>query len=257
MIWDTHAHLDDKQFHQDLEETLARARAAGVTRILNIGHSEQSSRCSVDLAGRYDWLYATIGVHPHDARTCTLETWDRLRRLAQNPKVLAWGEIGLDYYRDLSPRDVQRAVFIQQIELANEMGLPIVIHDRDAHADIVKIIKEHPPERGGVFHSYSGSWEMAKDLLKRGFYLSFSGPLTYRNARQPVEVATQVPLDRFVVETDCPYLPPVPYRGQRNEPAYVQKVAAKIAELRALPMEAVARLSTENARVLFGLKKGE
>jgi TatD DNase family protein len=196
-------------------------------------------------------MYATVGIHPHDAKDCTEKTWEQLRRLAQNPKVVAWGEIGLDYFRDLSPREVQKKVFIHQLELADEAGLPVVIHDRDAHGDILKIVREHLPEAGGVFHSYSGSWEMAKELLQLGFYISFSGPLTYKSARHAVEVAANVPEDRFVVETDCPYLPPEPYRGRRNEPAYVREVVAKIAEIKGLSFEKVAQLSSANARQLF------
>lgn len=253
MIWDTHAHLDDRQFSKDRDAVIKRAQEAGISRILNIGHTESSCKDAVEIAGKYSFIYASVGIHPHDAKDCTEKTWDLLLRLAQNPKVIAWGEIGLDYYRDLSPRDVQRQVFIHQIELANEVGLPIIIHNRDAHGDVLKIVKEHRPECGGVFHSYSGSWEMAKELLRMGFYLSFSGPLTYKNARHTVEVAANVPEDRFVVETDCPYLTPEPYRGKRNEPAYVREVLAKIAELKGITLEKAAELSTNNAKKLFGV----
>lgn len=250
-IWDTHAHLDDKRFESDLTEVLCRARKVGVGRILNVGHSEESSRRSVEMAESFDFIYASVGIHPHDAKDCTPTTWDNLKEWAEYTKVVAWGEIGLDYYRDLSPRDVQKKIFIEQIELANACGLPVIIHNRDAHGDVVSIIKEHPPTYGGVFHSYSGSWEMAKSLLTQGFYLSFSGPLTYRNARQTVEVATHVPEDRFLIETDSPYLPPEPFRGQRNEPMHVQKVLEKLAQLKNLPYEKVAELSIANAECLF------
>ncbi|KUO60492.1 MAG: hydrolase TatD [Gracilibacter sp. BRH_c7a] len=251
MIWDTHAHLDDKQFKMDRDIVLQRARDAGVRTIINIGHSEATSQESVELATKYTFLYATVGIHPHDAKDCNEKTWMLLERLAQNPKVVAWGEIGLDYYRDLSPRDVQREVFIQQLELAKESGLPVVIHNRDAHGDVLKIITENPTGTGGVFHSYSGSWEMAKVLLDMGYYLSFSGPLTYKNARHTVEVAAKMPEDRFVVETDCPYLTPEPYRGKRNEPAYVREVVNKLAEIRGISFEKAAQLSTANAKKLF------
>lgn len=254
MIWDTHAHLDDRQFAADRERVIQRARDSGIANIVNIGHSESSSKAAVNLAKQYPFIYATVGIHPHDAKDCTEQTWEDLLRLTLNPKVIAWGEIGLDYYRDLSPRDVQKKVFIRQLELANEVGLPVVIHNRDAHGDILQIIKKYRPEAGGVFHSYSGSWEMAKELLGMGFYLSFSGPLTYKNARHTLEVAQNVPEDRFVVETDCPYLTPEPYRGKRNEPAYVREVVAKISELKKLPVEKVAQLSTENAKRLFRIK---
>ena len=257
MIWDTHAHLDDRQFHTDRELVLKRAKEAGISTIINIGHSESTSRETVKLAEKYPFIYGTVGIHPHDAKDCRDETWRILERLAQNPKVVAWGEIGLDYYRDLSPRDVQRKVFIQQLELAKEAGLAIVIHNRDAHGDVLKILKENPTGTGGVLHSYSGSWEMAKELLKMNFYLSFSGPLTYKNARHTVEVAAKMPKDRFVVETDCPYLTPEPYRGKRNESAYVKEVVKKIAEVRGITLEEAAYLSSENARELFRIKQSE
>jgi TatD DNase family protein len=254
MIWDTHAHLDDKQFNSDRDKVIQRAREVGVKTMVNIAHSEPSSGEAVNIATKYPFIYATVGIHPHNAQSCTEKTWEHLIRLAQNPKVVAWGEIGLDYYRDLSPRDIQRKVFIRQLELANDMGLPVVIHDRDAHGDILQIVKKHPPQEGGVFHSYSGSWEMARELLAMGFYLSFSGPLTYKNARHAVEVVTNIPEDRFVVETDCPYLTPEPYRGKRNEPAYVREVVKKIAELKGIPFEKAAQFSSENAQKLFRLK---
>lgn len=254
MIWDTHAHLDDRQFEQDREQVITRAQAAGISTIVNIGHTETASREAVRMAEKYPFIYATVGIHPHDAKDCTDKTWELLLRLAQSPRVVAWGEIGLDYFRDLSPREVQRKVLIHQLNLANEAGLPIVIHNRDAHGDILEIIRQYRPEAGGVFHSYSGSWEMAKILLKMGFYLSFSGPLTYKNAKQALEVAANVPEDRFVVETDCPYLTPEPFRGRRNEPAYVREVVAKIAELKGIPFEKAAKLSSDNAKKLFNIK---
>lgn len=254
MIWDTHAHLDDRRFDRDRDSVINRAREQGLAGIINIGACEQTSKNSVNLASKYPFIYATVGVHPHDAKSCTSSTWDTLSRLAQNPKVVAWGEIGLDYYRDLSPRDVQRQVFIHQLGLADEMGLPVVIHNRDAHQDIMEIIKKYTPQAKGVFHSFSGSWEMAKELLSLGFYISFSGPLTYKNARRALEVAKNVPEDRFVVETDCPYLTPEPWRGKRNEPAHVLKVLEKIAELKSIPLEKVQQLAKENSERLFGIK---
>jgi TatD DNase family protein len=253
MIWDTHTHLNDKRFHSDQEAVIKRAQAAGVDHMVNIGFDEHSSRESLALAQKYDFIYAAVGVHPHDAKSANQATWDALSKLAAQPRTVAWGEIGLDYYRDLSPRDVQQRVFIEQIELANEAGLPIIIHDRAAHGDVLKIIREHRAENGGIFHSYAGSWEMAKEILKLGYYISFSGPVTYKNARQTVEVAENVPADRFLLETDCPYLTPEPLRGKRNEPAYVLHTAAKVAELRQISVAEAGRLSTENVRRLFGL----
>ncbi|MCL1790947.1 MAG: TatD family hydrolase [Peptococcaceae bacterium] len=256
MIWDSHAHLDDNRFKGDLEEVLGRAQEVGIRRMLNVGHSEVSSRHSMDMAERYDFIYASVGIHPHDAKDCTSATWDKLALWAKHPKVVAWGEIGLDYYRDLSPRDLQKRVFIEQIALANAAGLPIIIHDRDAHGDLVNIVKNHPPTSGGVFHSYSGSWEMAKGLLDQGFYLSFSGPLTYPDSRRAAEVAAQVPGDRFLVETDCPYLPPQPYRGKRNEPAYVHHVVERLAQIRNCSYEEIAELSSANIVRLFHKVQG-
>ncbi|HWQ88659.1 MAG TPA: TatD family hydrolase [Desulfitobacteriaceae bacterium] len=252
MIWDTHAHLDDPRFQKKYFAGVSeRARLAGVTRITNVGFNLPSSQRSVQLAQDYEFIYAAIGVHPHNAVEVTADTWPSLLQLAKKPKVLAWGEIGLDYYRNLSPRATQIEVFIQQIELANQAGLPIVIHSRDAYDDVMKIVREHPPAHGGAFHCYSSSWEMAKVFLKQGYYLSFAGPLTYKNARHSVEVARHIPLDRFFVETDSPYLTPEPHRGQRNEPAFVREVIAKMAEIRGMSFEQIATLATDNARRFF------
>ena len=251
MIWDTHAHLDDVRYREDFAQVLARAQTAGISRILNPGYDLESSRRSVALAEEYAFIWAAVGIHPHDAQAAGSETWDELLRLAQKEKVLAWGEIGLDYYRDLSPRHVQQEVFVHQIELANAVGLPIIIHNRDAHQDILRLLKKHRPEHGCVFHVYSGSWEMAKELLGLGFYLSFGGPLTYKNARQAIEVAEKVPLDRFLVETDSPYLTPEPYRGKRNEPAHVVEVVKRLAAIKGLEEPEVARLAFRNAETLF------
>ncbi|HVJ50725.1 TatD family hydrolase [Desulfitobacterium sp.] len=253
MIWDTHAHLDDPRYREDFDQVLENMKNAQISRVTNVGYDLASSEHSVDLAHRYDFIYAAVGVHPHDAEGVTPETWGTLLQLAKDEKVIGWGEIGLDYYRDLSPRPVQQEIFIQQIELADQAGLPIIIHDREAHGDLLKIVKEHPPKHGGVFHCYSGSWEMAKIVLNLGFYLSFAGPLTFKNARHTVEVASKVPLDRFLVETDSPYLTPEPYRGKRNEPTYVREVVARIAKIRELSLKEVAQQSFQNAVRLFNL----
>ena len=251
MIWDTHAHLDDPVYTKDFEEVALRMKSAGISRVTNVGYDTPSSERSVKLAQDYDFIYAAIGIHPHNAAEANDEKWERLLRLAKHPKVLAWGEIGLDYYRDLSPRSIQKEVFIQQIILANEVGLPIVIHNRDAHQDVLEIVKDHPPKYGGVFHCYSGSWEMAKVLLKQGFYLSFAGPVTYKNARHTVEVAVHAPLDRILVETDSPYLTPEPRRGKRNEPTFVREVVQKLAEIKNLPFEDIALRTMSNAETIF------
>ena len=251
MIWDTHAHLDDPVYLEDFDEVAVRMKAAGISRVTNVGYDFLSSKRSTKLAENYDFIYAAIGIHPHNAVEATDEIWAKLLLLAKQPKVLAWGEIGLDYYRDLSPRAIQKEVFIQQIKLANEVDLPIVIHNRDAHQDILQIVKAHPPRCGGVFHCYSGSWEMAKVLLNLGFYLSFAGPVTYKNARHTVEVAVHAPIDRILVETDSPYLTPEPRRGKRNEPTYVQEVVKKLAELKNLSFEDIAHQTMCNAETIF------
>ncbi|EHQ87285.1 TatD family hydrolase [Desulfosporosinus youngiae] len=253
MIWDTHAHIDDPSFAGEFEDVLARMKSAGISRVTNVGYDLPSSRRSVELAQKYDFIYAAIGIHPHNAEGVTEQTWNELLTLAKQPKVLAWGEIGLDYYRDLSPRPIQKEIFIQQIKLANQVGLPIVIHNRDAHQDVLEIVKAHPPLYGGVFHCFSGSWEMAEILLKPGFYLSFAGPVTYKNARHTVEVAKRAPIDRILVETDSPYLSPEPRRGKRNEPAYVLEIVKKLAELKTLSVEDAALQTMQNAERAFRL----
>ncbi|MDO0823966.1 TatD family hydrolase [Desulfosporosinus nitroreducens] len=253
MIWDTHAHIDDPSYADDFQEVVTRMKSAGISRVTNVGYDFPSSGRSVKLALDYNFIYAAIGVHPHNAEGVTAETWEKLLELAKQPKVVAWGEIGLDYYRDLSPRSVQKEVFIQQIKLANEAGLPIIIHDRDAHHDILEIVKAHPPLYGGIFHCYSGSWEMAEILLKLGFYLSFAGPVTYKNARHTVEVAKKAPIDRILVETDSPYLTPEPRRGKRNEPTYVREVVMKLAEIKNLSFEDTAFHTMHNAESVFKL----
>lgn len=251
MMWDTHAHLDDKQFDPDREAVIERTLASGITTLINVGCSAESSEESVKLAGKYPFVYAAVGIHPHEASTCTQNTWDRLSILAGDPKVVAWGEIGLDYFRDHSPREDQQKVFIQQLKLANEADLPVIIHNRDAHGDVLQIIKDNTPVAGCVFHTFSGSWEMAKVLLDMGFYLSFSGPITFKNARHAPEVLAKMPLDRLLAETDCPYLTPEPFRGKRNEPAYVSRVIAKIAEIRGIDYEDAVHISSENASRFF------
>ena len=254
MIWDTHAHLNNRDYKKDFAAVAARMKEAGVTRATNIGYDLTSSEQSVQLAQKYDFIYAAVGIHPHNATEVTDDVLAKLLQLTKKPKVVAWGEAGLDYFRDLSPRPVQKTAFIRQLNLANEAGLPIVIHSRDAHQDVLDIVKAHPPNLGGIFHCYAGSWEMAKTLLSLGFYLSFAGPLTYKNARHAVEVVSKAPLDRILVETDAPYLTPASRRGQRNEPAYVREVAEKIAELRDLTLEEVARQTWENAENVFRMK---
>ena len=253
MLFDSHAHLNDRKLYNDIEGVLTRAAEAGVTRILNCGADWPSSLMSLRLAEKYPGqIYAAVGVHPHDAKTLTDEMLQKLLKLAQAPEVVAWGEIGLDYYRDLSPRPVQQSAFITQIAAAKSTGKPIIIHDREAHGDILRIVRqERAGENSGVFHCFSGSWEMAQECLKLGFMISFAGPLTYTNAPKLCEVAAKVPPDMMLIETDSPYLSPHPYRGKLNEPARVSLVAAKIAEIRGQSYEAVAEITAQNACRVF------
>jgi TatD DNase family protein len=206
------------------------------------------------LAKEFDFIYASVGVHPHDAKSMDDETIDILRDLAANPKVKAIGEIGLDYHYDFSPRDVQKKRFMEQIDLAKQLKLPIIVHDRESHRDIMDIFhKMNVKDMGGVLHSFSGSVEMAKECLKLGFYLSISGPLTFKNNIKTVEVVKEIPLDMLLIETDSPYLTPVPYRGQRNYPGYVRYVAEKVAEIKGISFEEVAQKTLENGKRLFDI----
>lgn len=248
---DSHAHLDFPPFDPDREAVIARARAVGMVAILNVGADLESSRASVALAQQYDFIYAAVGIHPHDAKTLTPAVLEELRHLARHPKVVAVGEIGLDYYRDLSPRPVQRQAFADQLALAAELGLPVVIHSRDALDDTLAILRGWSGR--GVLHSYSGGPEWLEEVLALGFSVGISGPVTFPNAHRLWAVAAAVPLDRLLVETDCPYLTPEPYRGRRNEPAYVWYVAGGVARARGISAEEVARITTENAAHLFRL----
>jgi TatD DNase family protein len=255
MYIDTHAHLNDEAYIEDLEAVVKHCQDNQLRYVLNIGYDMPSTYKAVELAKAYDFCYAGVGVHPHDAETVTEETYTILKQLAQEKKVIAIGEIGLDYYRNLSPKDKQINVFRRQIALAKAMKLPIIIHDRDSHEDIMQIMKEEKAEEvGGVLHCFSGSWEMAKVCLNMGFYISFAGPVTFNNANKLREVAKKVPKDRILGETDCPYLTPVPYRGQRNEPSYVIHVVKKLAELRAVTETEMAHTIMRNAQTLFNLK---
>lgn len=255
MLFDSHCHINDSKFAGDLAKVLQNAADAGVTKLAVVGADWESSRSAVDFARRYPQCYAMVGVHPHDSDTYCDEMENDLRDWALNEeKVVAIGEIGLDYYRDLSPRDVQQIVFRRQIRLAQETGLPFAIHTRDAMADTIRILREEKKGRyRGVFHCFSGSWEQAKVALELGFYISLAGPVTFPNAPKLAKVAENVPLDHLLVETDCPYLSPQPRRGKRNEPANVRFVAEKIAELRHLTGEEVAVATYQNACRLFNI----
>jgi len=253
-IIDSHAHLQDPRFADDVEEVIARAVEGGVEMIICIGYDLESSREAVELARRHREIRAVVGIHPHDAKTINdrvlAEVWD----LARDPRVVAIGEMGLDYYRNLSSRDEQRNGFRAQINLAKKLGKPIVIHDRDAHDEVLSIIKqEKAGVNGGIMHCYSGHLPLAVELMKQGFMISFAGPLTFSNARKSVEVAARVPLDRILVETDCPYLTPEPHRGKRNEPLYVWEVAKKLAEIHRKSLQEIAYITTRNAYKVLGV----
>lgn len=247
---DSHAHLNDPEFEADLAEVIQRAQAAGVTGIINIGYDLTSSRRAVELAAEYDWMYAAVAVHPHDARTVTPETLAELEQLVEAQRVVAIGETGLDYYYDNSPRESQRQVFHQHLELAEKLGLPVVVHSRDATQDTLAIIKEHPNVHY-LMHCYSQSRESVKSYLDLGCYISFAGPVTFKNAHKLREAAAAVPLDRLLIETDCPYLAPEPHRGRRNEPAWVKHVAEKLAELHGVQVEELIAVTTANTKAFF------
>lgn len=264
---DSHAHVHFPQFDDDRDAVIERARKAGLLAIVEIGTNLASSRAAVTLAEEHDVVYATVGVHPHDADNLRLHTvgqavLDELRALARHPKVVAIGEIGLDYYRDLSPRPTQRRAFLEQLRLAADLELPVVIHSRDAHDDVLATLRDWVsslPMGGiegelGVMHTYAAGPERLDEVMRMGFSIGLSGPVTFSNARRLREVARMVPLDRLLVETDCPYLTPEPHRGKRNEPAYVRHVAEAIGRARGISTEKVAEATTDNARRLFGLR---
>ncbi|MEH6943981.1 TatD family hydrolase [Bacillus sp. JJ722] len=254
MLFDTHAHLNAEQYEEDLEVVIERAQEEGVSNIVVVGFDRPTITKAIQLADSYSFIYAAVGWHPVDAIDMTEEDLAWLEELAAHPKVVALGEMGLDYHWDKSPKDIQKEVFRKQIALAKRVKLPIIIHNREATQDIVNILKEEGAEEvGGIMHCFSGSEETAKECMKMNFYISFGGPVTFKNAKNVKEVATQIPLDRLLVETDCPYLTPHPYRGKRNEPGYVKLVAEQIAELKNLSFEEIAKITTENAKKLFGI----
>jgi len=251
MLIDTHAHLQMKDYNDDRAEVIARAAAEGVDIIINASFDLPSSREAVKLAEEYENLYASVGVHPHDAETLDDKTLDALRELSKHPKVVAIGEMGLDYYRDLSPRSAQKSAFEKQLRLAADVGLPIIVHDRDAHEDVLKILKQHSDQARGVMHCFSGDSDFADRCIEMGLHISFTGNITYPKSHQLQEVVARVQWDRFFVETDCPYLTPQFKRGRRNEPSYVKAVANEIARIKRTTFPETARRTTENAKALF------
>jgi len=253
MYFDTHAHYDDKQFNDVRDELLGSMNDGGVSLILNVGSSMRSSRSSAMYADEYPFVYASIGVHPHAAKTMTDESVLELEALLSNPKAMAVGEIGLDYYYDYSPRDIQKSRFREQLELARKVKKPVIIHEREALRDTLDIIEDYR-DLTGVFHCFSESWETAKIILDMGWYLSFTGVVTYKNARRALEVLEKMPGDRMMLETDCPYMSPEPLRGRLNSSLNLPYIAAKIAETRGMTTEDVAALTMENGLRFFGIQ---
>lgn len=254
MLIDSHAHIQGKEYAGEAAAVIERARAAGVEQIIAVGGAGDMSSNSdaVALADSFVNIYATVGMHPHDAKDVGADELEKLKDLALHPKVIAVGETGLDYYYDHSPRDVQRRVFAQFIHMARETELPIVVHERDAASDGAELLRsEGEGKLHGVIHCFTGNYEAARAYLDLGFYISFTGIITFKNADALRDVVHRVPLERILVETDSPYLTPVPHRGKRNEPAYVRLVAATVASVKAVTLEEVARVTTDNARQLF------
>jgi TatD DNase family protein len=263
MFVDSHAHLDGKQFDSDRELVIARAREAGVQTLVAIGNGDGPANfdCGIRLAEKYDFMFATIGIHPHEARLADEAAYQNMERLARHPKIIAWGEIGLDYYYDHSPRETQKQVLVRQMELASAIKLPIVIHCRpadgsdDAWQDCLRLIQQQWASQGwgGILHCFTGNWEQAKRALDMGFMISFAGNVTFPKAQQIRDAALEVPLDRMLIETDSPYLAPVPHRGKRNEPAFVKDTARKLGELRSLSMDEIGERTSRNFYNFFKL----
>ncbi len=250
---DSHAHVSAPEFDADRSDVLARARAGGVVGILEVALSgpEPTFEKALALAEAHEGIHVALGVHPHDAKVYSPDLEQRLWELSAHPKVIAWGEIGLDYHYEHSPRHVQREVFVRQLHLAERRGLPVIIHSRDAEADVLAILQEWRGRVQGVLHCFTGSLRMARRCVEMGWYVSFSGILTFRNASELADVARELPRERVLIETDCPYLAPVPYRGKRNEPLFVREVARRLAEVWGESPEEVGRQTAENFRTLF------
>lgn len=253
MLIDSHAHLEMREFDHDRDDVIRRAAEAGVEAIVTVGTTLRDCGKALAIAARHANVYAALGIHPHDVKGIDEKTYDSLRKLVGRPKVVAYGEIGLDFFRNRSPRDVQIRCFSEQLELADEFDLPVIIHDREAHVETLRILKAWKGEKRGIVHCFSGDAVMAKQCLDIGFYISIPGPVTYPKAEKIIEVVRKVPLERLLVETDAPYLAPQAYRGKRNEPAYVIHAARKIAEIKGLTLADVAAATTQNARAVFGM----
>jgi len=252
MYFDTHAHYDDKRFNDDRDELLSSMKSAGIRLILNSASSLSSAGFSLKMADSYPFIYASVGVHPHDSKSMTDDTVFDLEKLSSHPKAMAVGEIGLDFHYDFSPRDVQKKRFREQLELARRIKKPVIIHERESLSDTMDIISDYR-DLTGVFHCFSGSWETARTILDMGWYLSFTGVITFSNARRALEVIGKMPADRIMIETDCPYLSPEPMRGRRNSSLYLPYIAEKVAEVRGITSQEAAALTMENGKRFFGI----
>ena len=253
MFFDTHAHYDDRRFDDDRDDLLRSMSGDGVSLILNSGSSLRSSKFGIQLADKYSFIYASVGVHPHDAKSMRDDTIFELEKLLSHPKAMAVGEIGLDYHYDFSPRDVQKLRFREQMELARKLSKPVIIHEREALVDTLEIIHEYK-DLSGVFHCFSGSWETAKVILDMGWYLSFTGVITFKNARKALEVIENMPSDRILIETDAPYLSPEPKRGRRNSSLYLPYICQKVADVCGVSLEEAASITMENGKSFFGIE---
>jgi len=256
MLIDSHAHLDMDDFDGDRDQVIKRARSGEVARIITIGIDLNSSRKAIEIANKYDFIYATVGYHPHNAKEADVRDLEQLTVLASESKVVAWGEIGLDFFRRHSPPDKQVEAFERQLDMAFELDLPVIIHDREAHDDLLRILKKRKRLYRGVVHCFSGDHDLAMALIEMGFYISFPGTVTYKKAVDTHTAASRIPLEKLLVETDCPYLAPVPFRGKRNEPLYVRFTAEKIAQLRKTELDKISKATSANAMRLFNLPDG-
>jgi TatD DNase family protein len=253
MLIDSHAHLEMREFDSDRKDVIERARLAGVDCMVTVGTNPGLSRKALSIARQYENIYATVGIHPHDVAKACDQSFDEIKELAQDPKVVAYGEIGLDYFRNISPRDQQIEMFARQLELAKELNLPVIIHDRDAHEETLRMVKSSGV-RLGVFHCFSGDWAMARQCIDLGFYISVPGVVTFDKSKVLQEVVRQAPLDSILLETDCPYLTPVPHRGKRNEPSFIIHTAKKVAEIKGMDWEDIAEKASVNTRKLFRIQ---
>jgi len=251
LLFDTHAHLDDEKFDNDREDIIKKISESGVGRLVNVGANMESSHRSIQLAEKYDFIYASVGIHPHDTDKMTDNDLIAIEKFAAHPKVVAIGEIGLDYFYDNSPRDKQKYWFEKQLYLAEKMNKPVIIHDRDAHEDTLNILAKSTAK--GILHCFSGSAEMAKQIVSMGYFISFAGPLTYKNSRHSVEAARVTPIDKILIETDCPYLAPDGHRGERNDSSLVRIICEKLAEIKGISFEEAANITYQNAERVYGL----